>query len=75
MSAIEQSEFPFEEGDEVLVRVREGGKIIAKFQATCTGITDESGIGKSQQARFDMPFGVMNSVTIRPYEGEFEVVE
>jgi len=70
-------DFPFEEGDTVLVRVRENGTsgcIVAKFEATCNRIRDNSGIGTSRQARFEMPFGTMNSVTIRPYEAEFEVV-
>ena len=68
-------EFGFDEGDTVLVRVRESGRIVAKFQATCSQISDSSGIGASPQARFDLPFGVMNHVTIRPYEAEFEVVD
>jgi hypothetical protein len=69
-----EPDFDFEEGDTVLVRVRENGSIVAKFEATCTDISDPSGIGTSRKARFEMPFGVMNSVTIRPYEAEFEVV-
>ncbi|RLM32652.1 hypothetical protein [Haloarcula sp. Atlit-120R] len=70
-----EPDFDFEEGDTVLVRVRENGSIVVKFEATCTDISDPSGIGTSRKARFEMPFGVMNSVTICPYEAEFEVVE
>lgn len=70
------SDFPFGEGDDVLVRVRENGtsgNIVAKFEGEYVGFSDAGVVG-SKQARFDLPFGVMNSVTIRPYEAEFEVV-
>ncbi|QIO25494.1 hypothetical protein [Haloarcula sp. JP-L23] len=73
-----EPDFEFEEGDTVLVRAREhgtSGNIVAKFEATCTDISDPSGIGTSRSARFEMPFGTLNSVTIRPYEAEFEVVD
>lgn len=74
----EESDFPFSAGDTVLVRVRENGtsgKIIAKFEAVCSDIEDPSGIGTSEKARFNLPFGLMNFVTLRPYEAEFEVVD
>lgn len=69
-------EFPFEEDDEVLVRVRENGTsgtIEAKFEATCENIREE-GIGLSPSARLSLDWGLMNSVTLRPYEAEFEVL-
>lgn len=71
------SDFQFEEGDTVLVRARENGtsgKINAKFKAECKDISG-SLVGESRVARFEMPFGTMNSVTIRPYQAEFEVVD
>lgn len=68
------SEFPFEEGDWVLVKHREAGQMRSKFVARCTRIRD-SAVGGTPQATFDLEFGVMNSVSIRPYEAEFEAVE
>ncbi|MDS0280038.1 hypothetical protein NDI85_19830 [Halomicroarcula sp. S1AR25-4] len=68
-------DFPFEEGDTVLVRVREngtGGNIVAKFTAECTSIDARPG-PTGDFARFELP-GMMNSVSYRPYEAEFEVV-
>jgi len=69
-------DFPFKEGDDVLVRVRENGirgNIVAKFTAECSQIRDEPSPG-SASARFDFEWGTMNSVTLRSYEAEFEVV-
>ena len=73
----EANDFPFGEGDTVLVRVRENGtrgNIVAKFEADCRHIRDDGGLGGSPRARFELPFGIMSSVTLRPYEAEFEVV-
>lgn len=73
----EQSDFPFEAGDTVLVRVRENGtrgNIVAKFEAECIDFNTGLGPG-SPKARFDLPFGAFNQVSLRPYEAEFEVVE
>lgn len=64
----------FEEGDKVLVRVRENGtsgKILAKFTAVCARIEDAV---FGEKARFDLP-GTMNSVSYAPHEAEFEVVD
>lgn len=75
-SSKQSTEFPFEEGDNVLVRVREhgtGGKIVAKFEAECSAIRDSSP-ALSPQAVFRLPFGLMNTVTLRQYEAEFEVL-
>lgn len=71
----ESPNFPFEEGDTVLVRVRENGDsgtIIAKFEAECDGFTRM--VGGSQMARLSLPWGLNNTVSLRYYEAEFEVV-
>ena len=76
MSPRSALEFPFEEDDRVLVRVREHGttgNIIAKFEATCSRI-DEKALG-SPTARLRLPFGMLNIVTLRPTEAEFEVLD
>jgi len=72
----DESPFPFEVGDKVRVKVREhgtSGNIIAKFEAECSRIEESTGI-TSPRARFDLPFGTMNSVTLRAHEAEFEVM-
>jgi len=77
MSDTAHEEFPFEPGDRVLVRVRENGTsgtIDAKFEAECSRIEGEAG-PLSTRARFDLPWGLMNSVTLRPYDAEFEVID
>jgi hypothetical protein len=77
-SASESEQFEFKTGDTVCVRVREdgtSGNIVAKFEAECTQINTEKAIGASESARFELPFGVFNSVTVRHNEAEFEVVE
>lgn len=69
------SEFEFEEGDTVTVRVRENGtrgKIIAKFTAECVDFRTYP-IG-GDKAVFELP-GKMNRVSYADYEGEFEVQE
>lgn len=71
----DNNEFGFDEGDRVLVRVRENGNtgnIVAKFQAECTKIRNKP-IG-SPTARLELPFGTLGSVSLRPYEAEFEVM-
>jgi hypothetical protein len=68
--------FDFEEGDRVLIRVREHGtrgNIVAKFEAECSIIREMRGPA-SPQARFNLDWGAMNSVTLRPTEAEFEVL-
>lgn len=68
-------DFDFEEGDTVLVRVRENGtsgNIVAKFTAECEKI-DSYPTGRTQ-ATFQLP-GLMNSVCYAPHEAEFEVVD
>lgn len=72
------SEFPFEEGETVLVRARENGtsgNIEAKFTAECEDISSGVSEVTSPIARLALPFGPRNTVTIRPYEAEFEVVD
>jgi hypothetical protein len=67
-------DFPFKEGETVLVRVRTSGTMTAKFVADCSNIRQRSG-PSTPQARFDLPFGTLNSITLAPYEAEFEVVD
>lgn len=70
-------EFPFEEGDQVLVRVREhgsSGTIVAKFEAECGDIDDDRPLAGAV-ARFDFDWGLMNRVTLRAHEAEFEVID
>lgn len=70
-------DFPFTLGETVLVRVREhgtSGRVVARFEAKCTGFERLAGPGPGC-ARLDLPFGTLNSVTIAPHEGEFEVVD
>ncbi len=73
MTEATQSGFEFVKGDTVTVRVRENGtrgNIVAKFTAECVEIDTLPVGGKT--ARFDLP-GMMNRVSYRPYEAEFEV--
>jgi hypothetical protein len=70
-------EFPFDEGDQVRVRVREqrdSGPIRHEFRGECVKIREMRGPG-SATARIDLDFGVTNSVTLRAYEAEFEVID
>jgi len=69
--------FPFDEGDDVLIRVREhgtSGNIVAKFTAECTSIMETTVTG-TPVARFSLPWGSVESTKLRPYEAEFERVE
>lgn len=72
------SDIEFEEGDTVLVRVRENrtsGSLRAKFIAEVDRMGEYGGYTGSPRIRLDLEFGTMNSVTLRPYEAEFEVVD
>lgn len=67
--------FDFEQGDRVLVRVRENGmsgNIVVKFTAECEEI-ETFPTGRTQ-AKFDLP-GMMNRVAYTPHEAEFEVLD
>lgn len=67
--------FPFDEGATVTVTVREhrtSGPIVATFTAECDEIRERPD-PMAPVARFDLPWGTMNTVTIQPYQGEFEV--
>lgn len=69
--------FPFEVGDTVLVRVREhgdSGDILAKFEETCSEISERPG-PQSPIARFQCDWGIMNTISLRSYEAEFEVLD
>lgn len=75
-SGTDGSDFDFAQGDTVLVRIRENGtrgNIVAKFEAECLSIRDGH-LGSSQRARFRLPWGTMQTTTLRYYEAEFEVV-
>lgn len=68
-------DFDFEEGDTVLVRVRDHDDgMVAKFVSECTNIEGENRM-TGTRARFEFPAGTMNSITLATYEAEFEVVE
>lgn len=79
MSESDARTFPFEKNDYVLIRVREhgtSGSLRAKLVAQCKRIRESgSPAAPSPVATFDVPFGPFNSITMRPYEGEFEVVD
>lgn len=66
--------FPFETGDKVLIKTRnDEGLMNGKFIAECTGIEIE---GPSKgAARFTLPYGLLNHITLRHYEADFEKVE
>jgi len=73
----EAENFDFEQGDTVLVRVRQhgdSGRIQAKFVAECTGFRSNRPVG-SAQAQFDPPWDQIGTVDLRYYEAEYEVVE
>lgn len=72
-------EFPFEEGDRVLVRVREhggtNGRIRAKFLAECKGF--ERGLLGDMDRVELLPAwgeGPMDTLRLKPYDAEFETV-
>ena len=71
------NEFPFEEGDRVLVRVRENGKsgrMVAKFVADCEEIRSRAP-GMSLVAELNPPWTQIGTVDLHPYEAEFEKIE
>lgn len=70
-------EFDFEEGDRVRVRVREDGTrgpIVAKFEGTVDLIYNHEMTAAAPKCRISLPWGALNSVTLRTYEAEFEVL-
>lgn len=72
------SRFPFDVGDDVLVRVREhgdSGNIVAKFEAECSSISAPRHMLGSHVARFELPWGNMESTKLHYYEAEFEVID
>jgi hypothetical protein len=69
------NDFDFGEGDTVLVRVYESGQMKAKFVGNCIDINSRGNIIGSPRARIAFPAGTMNSITLAPYEAEFERVD
>ena len=67
------SSFEYEEGDTLLVRVREGGKLVAKFVAEVHSVVDKD---TTTHVALVMPFSSdANTAWISPHEAEFEKVE
>jgi microcystin degradation protein MlrC len=64
--------FPFGEG--ARIRVTDGGEYGAEFTAVVDSISNGPASG-SPVARLELDFGIMNSVTIRPREAEYEVLD
>lgn len=69
-----------EEGDSVLVRMREDGQLVAKFVATVGGIEDK--FAGSERIVLYTPWteggrfgGSPERFTLAPYEAEFEVLD
>lgn len=74
------TEFQFEEGDTVLIRIRRDGSMKAKMVATCTEIRDGHTQLSSQRGVFqlgnDHNLGPLdNRIKLRPHDAEFEVVD
>jgi hypothetical protein len=69
-------DFDFEEGDTVLVRVRQhgtSGRIQAKFVAEVQGF--DGGIGPgSDYVSLEPPWDDLTGIRLHSYEAEFEVV-
>jgi hypothetical protein len=69
-------DFEFDEGDTVLVRVRErgtSGKLQAKFVAEVVDFGGSIGPG-SEYATLDPPWKSIGYIKLHSYEAEFEVV-
>lgn len=69
--------FPFETGDLVLVRIREEGRLTAKFIASCERIEQPDFVGGSKEATLSVEWGsVVSSVLyFKPHDAEFEKIE
>jgi len=66
------------EGDTVRVKIRsEPGseRVVHKFEGEITNIDEPHSTGGETQYRVRVPVGLMNVLTIRQYEAEFEVIE
>ena len=66
------TDFDFEEGDKVVIRIRQDGKLRAKFVAVCEQIYVTNG-HISDKARFNVPWS--GNVRLRANEADFEVVD
>lgn len=74
------TEFDFEEGDTVIIRIRLGGSMKAKMVAKCAEIRDAHSHLGSQRGVFqlgnDHNLGPLaNRIKLRPHDAEFEVVD
>ena len=67
--------FDFEEGDTVLVRIRNGtrGKLKAKFLADVQGFTTSG--HDSDTVVLDPPWDAIGMVRLYSYDADFEVIE
>jgi hypothetical protein len=64
-----------EEGDDVLVRMRENGQLVAKFLARVDDVEDVSRL-MGPKIKLDTPWsGVHPTIRLAPYEAEFERVD
>ena len=72
-----KNDWDIDQGDKVLVRVRENGtssRIVAKFEARVEGFQGSVGPG-SEYVRLSPPWNSTTGVKLRNYEAEFEVIE
>lgn len=70
-------DFDFEEGDYVLLRIREhgnSGPLRGKFIAECVGFRETETLG-SDYANFEPPWDRIADLTLKPYDAEFEQVD
>lgn len=70
-------DFEFEEGDSVLIRIREhgdSGHLRAKVIAECVGFRESEYPG-SDFAKFEPPWDRIADLALKPYDAEFEYVE
>lgn len=71
MSAVNSADL--EEGDDVLVRMREDGQLVAKFVATVKEIEE---VLLGEKIKLDVPWhDGHRSLRLAPYEAEFEIID
>jgi len=68
-----------QEGDKVRVKIRsdiDSERVVHKFEGSVTKVSDkDSNLGGAKSHRIQIPVGIMNVITVREYEAEFEVLE